>query len=101
MTWAAIIVMSLVTYFTRLGPFVLFGKGRSTPNWVIYIGKVLPPAVMGMLIVYSIKHVHISVVSEFLPVVIGIGVTVGLHLWKRNNLISIIGGTLVYMLLIR
>ncbi|OJV66524.1 MAG: branched-chain amino acid transporter AzlD [Clostridiales bacterium 38-18] len=101
MIWAAIIVMSLVTYLTRLGPFILFGKGRATPNWVIYIGKVLPPAVMGMLIVYSVKHVHISIVGEFLPVLFGIGVTVVLHLWKRNNLISIIGGTLVYMLLIR
>lgn len=97
----AIIAMALVTYGIRLGPFILFGGGKQTPEWVRYIGKVLPPAVMGMLIVYSLKHIAFLKVSSSLPVLIAIAVTTVLHLWKRNNLLSILSGTAVYMFLIQ
>ncbi len=97
----AIIAMALVTYGIRLGPFVLFGGGKQTPAWVRYIGGVLPPAVMGMLIVYSLKHIEILKVSSSLPVLIAIAVTSVLHIWKRNNLLSILSGTAVYMLLVQ
>ena len=97
----AIIAMALVTYSIRLGPFVLFGGGKQTPEWVRYIGGVLPPAVMGMLIVYSLKHIEIFNISSSLPVLIAIAVTSLLHLWKRNNLLSILSGTAVYMFLIQ
>lgn len=97
----AIIAMALVTYGIRLGPFILFGGGKQTPEWVRYIGGVLPPAVMGMLIVYSLKHIEFLKISSSLPVLIAIAVTTLLHLWKRNNLLSILSGTAVYMFLIQ
>ena len=97
----AIIAMALVTYDIRLGPFILFGGGKQTPEWVRYIGGVLPPAVMGMLIVYSLKHIEFLKISSSLPVLIAIAVTTVLHLWKRNNLLSILSGTAVYMFLIQ
>ena len=71
----AIIAMALVTYGIRLGPFILFGGGKQTPEWVRYIGGVLPPAVMGMLIVYSLKHIEFLKISSSLPVLIAIAVT--------------------------
>lgn len=94
-------LMALVTYLIRLGPFLLFGKGKNTPKWVTYVGRVLPPAVMGMLIVYSLKSVKLLEVSSSLPVVIAIAVTSLLHLWKRNNLLSILSGTAIYMALVQ
>ncbi len=97
----AIIAMALVTYGIRLGPFILFGGGKQTPEWVRYIGGVLPPAVMGMLIVYSLKHIEFLKISSSLPVLIAIAVTTVLHLWKRNKLLSILSGTAVYMFLIQ
>lgn len=97
----AIMLMALVTYLIRLGPFLLFGKGKNTPKWVAYVGRVLPPAVMGMLIVYSLKSVKLLDVSSSLPVAIAIAVTGLLHLWKRNNLLSILSGTAIYMVMVQ
>lgn len=97
----AVLLMALVTYLIRLGPFLLFGKGKKTPDWVVYIGRVLPPAVMGMLIVYSLKSVEWLKISSSLPVVIAIITTAVLHIWKRNNLVSILSGTAIYMILIQ
>jgi branched-subunit amino acid transport protein AzlD len=97
----AIAIMALVTYLIRLGPFLLFGKGHTTPPWVQYMGKVLPPAVMGMLIVYSLKTVEIFMLNSVAPVLVAIFTTAILHLWKRNNLLSILSGTAVYMFMIQ
>jgi len=97
----AIMLMACVTYFIRLGPFLLFGKGKHTPKWVTYVGRVLPPAVMGMLIVYSLKSVAIFEVPSSLPVLVAIAVTSLLHIWKRNNLLSILSGTAIYMALVQ
>lgn len=97
----AIIIMALVTYLIRLGPFLFFGKGHSTPSWIIYMGKVLPPAVMGMLIVYSLKSVELFAMNSVAPVALAILTTTALHLWKRNNLLSILSGTAVYMFMIQ
>jgi len=97
----AIMLMAIVTYFIRLGPFMLFGKGNNTPKWVVYVGRVLPPAVMGMLIVYSLKSVELFKVNSSFPVAVAIGLTAILHFWKRNNLLSILSGTITYMLMIQ
>lgn len=97
----AIGIMAFVTYMVRLGPFLIFGKGQNTPSWIVYMGKVLPPAVMGMLIIYSLKSVNVLVLSSVGPVVLAILTTTVLHLWKRNNLLSIISGTAVYMFMIQ
>lgn len=101
MIWASIITMALVTYLVRLAPFVLFGGSRQTPKWVEYAGKYLPPSVMGMLIVYSIKNVDFFIYQSSLPVALAIGLTAMLHHWKRNNLLSILGGTAFYMILVQ
>lgn len=98
---AAVFVMAIITYLIRFAPFVLFGKHQKTPEWVMYLGNYLPPAVMGMLIVYSIKSTNILQINQAAPLVIAILVTGILHLWKRNNLISILSGTGIYMVLIQ
>lgn len=99
--WLAIAIMAAVTFLIRLSPFLIFGKQKKTPQWIVYLGRVLPPAVMGMLIVYSLKSVDVLKGSSWIPVVIAVLSTVGLHLLKRNNLLSILGGTAIYMMLIQ
>lgn len=97
---ASIIVIALVTYLVRLLPFIIFGGKRQTPEWITYLGRFLPPAVMGMLIVYSVKDTAFLHLNTSFPVIVAICATILIHVWKRNNLISILGGTGLYMLLI-
>ncbi len=91
----------LGTMATRFLPFLVFSEKRQTPAYIQYIGKWLPSAVFGMLIVYCLRNVSFVQVPHGLPELIAITVTVGLHLWKRQMLISIAGGTACYMLLLR
>ena len=88
------------TMLTRFLPFLLFKEDRKTPEFVQYIGKFLPSAVFGMLVVYCLKDVDVLEGSHGLPELIAILVTGGLHIWKRNMLLSIAGGTVCYMLLV-
>ena len=92
---------ALATMLTRFLPFLLFSSRRPTPKYVQYLGKALPPAIFGMLVIYCLKSVSIVSGSHGLPELIAIAVTVGLHLWKRQTLLSIAGGTIAYMLLIQ
>lgn len=99
-----IITISMVvlgTLITRFLPFIVFPAGKPTPKFVKYLGRVLPPAVFGMLIIYCLKNVSIFTGSHGIPELIAIAVTSGLHLWKRQMLLSIAGGTIVYMLLVQ
>ncbi len=99
-----IITISMVvlgTVITRFLPFAVFGKGKTTPKYIQYLGKVLPSAVFGMLVIYCLKNVSIVTGSHGIPELIGILVTIGLHLWKRQMLLSIAGGTICYMLLVQ
>ena len=89
------------TMTTRFLPFVVFSSKRPTPKYVQYLGKVLPGAIFGLLVVYCLKDVSIINYSHGIPEVIAIVVTVLLHLWKRQMLLSIAGGTVVYMLLVQ
>ena len=91
----------LGTMATRFLPFLIFSEKRPTPRFIQYIGKWLPYAVFGMLIVYCLKNVSPVSGTHGLPELIAIAVTVALHLWKRQMLLSIAGGTACYMLLIR
>ncbi|MBP3540934.1 MAG: branched-chain amino acid transporter permease [Clostridia bacterium] len=91
----------LATVLTRFLPFVLFRENRPTPAFVQYLGKALPSAVFAMLVVYCLKNVNLIAAPHGVPEAIGIVVTVLLHLWKRQMLLSIAGGTVVYMLLIQ
>ena len=90
----------LGTVLTRFLPFVIFRENRKTPKFVEYIGKYLPAAVFGMLVIYCLRNVSVFSGSRGIPEFISIAVTVGLHLWKRQMLISIAGGTVCYMLLL-
>lgn len=96
-----IVVMMLATQLTRTLPFLAFPAGKATPKYISYLGKVLPAAVFGMLVVYCLKNVDILAGSHGLPELIAIAVVVLLHLWKRQMLLSIAGGTVVYMLLVQ
>lgn len=98
---AAIVVMSVMTFLTRALPFLLFGRGNRVPRVVVYLGKYLPPAVIAMLIVYCLRDVSFASAAGWAPSLIAIAVVVGLHLWKRNNLLSILGGTVLYMVLVQ
>lgn len=91
----------LGTTLTRFLPFIVFPAGKPTPKYIQYLGKVLPAAVFGLLVIYCLKGVSIFTGNHALPEMISIVVVVALHLWRRQMLISIAGGTICYMLLIQ
>lgn len=96
-----IIMVILGTMITRFLPFIIFPAGKPVPKYVKYLGKFLPAAVFGLLVIYCLKDVSIFTGSHGIPELISIAVVVGLHLWKRNMLLSIAGGTVCYMLLVQ
>ena len=96
-----IAIVVLGTMLTRFLPFLLFPAGKPTPKYVRYLGKVLPPAVFGMLVIYCLKNVSIFTGSHGIPEMLSIVLVVALHLWKRQMLLSIAGGTVCYMLLVQ
>lgn len=96
-----ILAIAAGTQFTRWLPFWLFPEKKDPPAVVLYLGKVLPPAMMGLLVVYCFKGVHWLSGTHGLPELIAAAVVVLLHSWKRNVLASIAGGTAVYMLLVQ
>ncbi len=102
-----IAVVAGVTFFTRLVPFALFGRTDEPPRLVKRLGEILPPAVIGILVVYCLRNIRftglgsLAELGTFLPPFLAIGVVILLHLWKRNNLLSIGGGTIFYMILVQ
>lgn len=92
--------MVLATALTRFVPFIIF-RGKTTPRYIQYLSNVLPPAVFGMLVIYCLKDVQFTSGHFGIPELIGIVVTALLHAWKRQMLISILGGTVIYMLLVQ
>lgn len=116
---ASIAVMAIVTFLTRFLPFLLFDRGESPPKLVLYLGRVLPPAVIAMLIIYCLRTPAVSVSPELIESMSGLWasivsffvgwapqlisgiVVVVLHVWKRNNLLSIFSGTILYMILVQ
>ena len=96
-----IAVIALVTMGLRFLPFLIFGENRKTPAVVAYLGKVLPYAIMGMLVVYCLKDVKVAAAPYGIPEAIGCAVVALLHVWKRNTLLSIGAGTICYMLLVQ
>ena len=95
------IVVGITTFATRVIPFLLFPKGKEIPKTVRYLGKVLTPAVIGMLVVYCLKGMSFVKSPYGIPEVISVLVVALLHIWKRNNLLSIGVGTVLYMVLIQ
>lgn len=89
------------TMATRFAPFLLFSEKNPVPDYVQYLGRALPSAVFGMLVVYCLKDVSLLSGTHGIPELIAIAATVALHLWKHQMLVSIAGGTAVYMLLVQ
>jgi branched-subunit amino acid transport protein AzlD len=92
-------VMALGTMLTRFLPFFIFHK--HTPPYIIYLGRVLPPAIIGMLVIYCLKDISFAAFPFGLPELIAVVCVAALHVWKRNSLVSILGGTAIYMLLVQ
>ena len=93
-TIAAVVAATMLTRFL---PFIIFPAGKPTPKYIVYLGRVLPPAIFGMLVIYCLKDVTILSGSHGIPELISIAIVVGLHLWKRQMLLSIFVGTVCYM----
>lgn len=96
-----IIVIALVTFLTRVLPFLIFPGNKKTPAFVVYLGRVLPFAVMGMLVVYCLKSINLFAAPFGLPELISVALVILLHKWKHNLLLSIVGGTVLYMVLVQ
>lgn len=96
-----ILMVVLGTMLTRFLPFIIFPSGRPVPKYISYLGKVLPSAVFGLLVIYCLKNVSLFTGSHGLPEMISLLLVVILHLWKRQMLLSIAGGTVCYMLLVQ
>ena len=97
---ALVAVIAAVTIALRFVPFLLL-RGRETPPFIAYLGRVLPYAIMGMLVVYCLRGVTFGNVSNWLPQLIATAAVAALHVWKRNTLLSIIAGTAIYMILVQ
>ena len=91
----------LGTVLTRFLPFLFFPAGKPTPKYIQYLGKILPSAVFSLLVVYCLKNVSIFTGSHGVPEFLSIAVVIVLHMWKRQMLLSIAGGTLCYMWLVQ
>ena len=91
----------LATMATRFLPFLIFPSGRPTPKYVQYLGRVLPAAVFGLLVIYCLRDVSVFTGNHAVPELISIVLILILHFWKRQMLLSIAGGTICYMLLVQ
>ncbi|MCM1148692.1 MAG: AzlD domain-containing protein [Butyricicoccus sp.] len=98
---ALIAVMAVVTAVLRFLPYLLFPEGKQAPRVITYLSGVLPSAVIGMLVVYCFKDVHVFSGSHGLPELIALAAVAGSYVWKRNTLLSVLGGTVIYMALVQ
>ncbi|WP_028403446.1 branched-chain amino acid transporter permease [Ectobacillus panaciterrae] len=96
-----IAMVVLGTMLTRFLPFAVFPSDKPTPQYVQYLGRVLPPAVLGLLVIYCFKDVSLLSGSHGIPELIAVAVVALLHFWKKKMLLSIAGGTIVYMILVQ
>jgi len=101
MSFLVILTVALTTFATRVVPFLIFPKGKEIPAVIQYLGKVLTPAGIGIVVGYCLKATPVMKAPHGLPEAIAVAVTAGLHVWKRNNLLSIGAGTILYMVLIQ
>lgn len=101
--WQSILIIAvtaLCTILTRVIPFLIFGRKKELPKIVTYLGKVLPSAIIAILVIYCIKGVNFTSFPFGLAEIISIAAVIALHLWKSNTLISIGGGTILYIILV-
>lgn len=98
---ATIAICAAATMTTRFTPFLLFRPGKALPPYVRYLGRALPAAIFALLVVYCLKDVSFSEGTRGAPEIIAIAITAGLHLWKRNMMLSMAAGTVCYMVLVQ
>ena len=96
-----ITTVAAVTFLTRFLPFAIFGKQDRHSAILTDLNKMLPAAIIAVLVIYCVKSINFTQVSNFLPQLIGVAIVAGLHLWKRNNLLSIGVGTACYMVMVQ
>lgn len=101
MSLLIILAVALTTFATRVVPFLIFPKGKEIPPVIQYLGRVLTPAVIGLLVVYCLRQTPVMEAPHRIPEGIAVAVTALLHVWKRNNLLSIGVGTVLYMVLVQ
>lgn len=101
MSLMIILTVAAVTFSTRAVPFLVFPPGKPIPRTVRYLGRVLTPAVIGMLVIYCLKDISLFSAPHGIPELLAAASVVVLHVWKRNNLLSIGAGTVLYMFLIQ
>ena len=99
--WSTIAVVVFVTALTRFLPFAFFGRGRKLPVLIEKLGGLLPYAIMGMLLVYCLKGTYFTSFEGWIPALISICAVTVVYLWKRNTLVSIVAGTVCYMVLVQ
>lgn len=95
-----ILVAAVCTFATRLFPFALFSGKKEMPEFVKYLGGILPPAIIGVLIIYCLRDMTSGDINTILPQLIAVAATAAMHIWRKNTLLSIAVGTIGYMLLI-
>nr|MDD6336063.1 branched-chain amino acid transporter permease [bacterium] len=100
-TAITVAMLAIGTMATRFLPFLFFPKGKKIPPYLQYLGRVLPYAVIGLLVVYCLKDVSLAAYPHGAPEAIALVVTGALHLWRRNTLLSLGAGTAAYMLLVQ
>ena len=94
-------LVALTTAAIRFAPFLLFPNGKKVPDFVQWLGKQLPRAVMAMLVIYCLKDVSYSQAADWIPALVGVAVTAAVHVWKKQMILSISAGTIIYMVLLR
>ena len=99
--WLTVAVIAAITALLRFLPFAVFSGKRSVPAFVRRLSGILPAAVMGMLVVYCLREVHFSAPAGFVPALLSSLLVGLLYVWKRNTLLSILGGTVCYMILVQ
>ena len=96
-----ILIMGIVTFATRIVPVLIFGRGEKVPDYIMYLGRTVPYTAMGLLIVYCLKDVSITSAPHALPEIIAMAAVIGSDLWKRNSILSVVVGTVLYMFLVQ
>lgn len=96
-----IAVVAFITLILRSAPFVLFGSRKKTPAFITYLGGVLPPAIIAALVIYCLRSTNFTVSPYGLPGLISAAAVAAVHAWRKNTLLSILGGTVLYMTLIK
>ena len=96
-----LLVMGVVTLSTRLLPVLIFGRSEKVPPYILYLGRVVPYTAMGLLIVYCLKDVSLLNAPYGIPELIALAVVAGSYLWKRNTILSVVIGTVLYMVLVQ